>query len=128
MKRPTSLRLRQEIASCLKAAIKKGGLSKKEAAELLGVERQTLWLYLTAKVAPGPEVLRKASRLWKLKLSNGYVLKSGAFGPEKNIEAYVKQLNLYEALEQISSDQIEAQPVGRIGEYFEIRVRIKLAS
>jgi transcriptional regulator with XRE-family HTH domain len=128
MRRPTNLRLRQEIAACLKAAIKKDRLSKKKAAELLGVKRQTLWLYLNAKVAPGPEVLRKASKLWKIKLSDGYILRSAAFGPGKKIESYVKQLNLYEALDLITPDQIAAEPMGRVGEYFEFRVRIKLAS
>ena len=64
-----------------KEAIRKNGLTNTKAAELLGVKRQTLWLYLSEKSAPGTEVLRKASKHWKLSLGDGYILTTGAFGP-----------------------------------------------
>lgn len=127
-KRRTSSALRLEIAKCLKRAIRENGLSKGDAAKALGIERQTLWLYLSGQSAPGAEVLRKASKLWKLTLSDGTVLTSEAFGPEKKPKLQPKQLRLFEALDDIRSDQITTRLIGRVGEFFEFRVRIKVAS
>lgn len=127
-KRRTSAAFRHEIASCLKKAIREKKLSKNAAAKRLGVKRQTLWLYLKEKAAPGPEVLRKASKLWKLTLSDGTVLSPEAFGPEKKPRSVPKQLRLFEALEEIQPNQIKATLIGRVGDFFEFRVRIKVAS
>lgn len=117
-----------ELAVCLKAAIREKKLSKKEVAARLGVKRQTLWLYLKEKSAPGPEVLRRASKFLKLTLSDGTVLTSEAFGPEKKPTVLPKQLGLYDALEELRQNQLETKLIGRVGKYFEFRVRIKVAS
>jgi transcriptional regulator with XRE-family HTH domain len=127
-KKRTSSAFRQEIASCLKRAIREKKLSKKAAAARLGVKRQMLWLYLTGKAAPGPEILRRASKLWKLTLSDGTVLGPDLFGPENKPRGLPKQLRLFEALEEIQPNQIETRLIGRIGDFFEFRVRIKVAS
>src|ERR1700728_2218011 len=100
-KRRASLVFRQEIAICFKQAIRKHGLSNKQAAEILGVKRQTLWLYLTAKSAPGTEVLKRASKHWKLTLGDGYILTAGAFGPDSGPRLQAKQLDLYKALDRV---------------------------
>lgn len=127
-KRRTSSTFRHEIAKCLNKAIREKGLSKSDAARALGIKRQTLWLYLKEKSAPGPEVLRKASKLWKLTLSDGTVLTSEAFGPEKKPQSQPRQLRLFEALDDIKPNQITTKLIGRVGEFFEFRVRIKVAS
>jgi transcriptional regulator with XRE-family HTH domain len=127
-KKRTSPTFRREIAACLRRAIRENKLSKNEAAKRLGVERQMLWLYLKGKMAPGPEVLRKASKSWKLTLSDGTVLGPDAFGPEKKPRSLPKQLRLFEALEEIQPNQIKTTLIGRVGDFFEFRVRIKVAS
>ena|SRR5579862_9281607 len=127
-RRRTSPRFRQQVAACLKEAIRENRLGKSDAAKLLGVKRQTLWLYLKEKTAPGPEVLRRASKLWKLSLSDGYVVTSAAFGPEKKPQPRPKQLDLYKALDEIRPNHVTTRLIGRVGEFFEFRVRIKVAS
>jgi transcriptional regulator with XRE-family HTH domain len=127
-KRPSSSILRREIATCLKAAIRDNNLKKRDAAKLLGITRQSLWLYLNEKSAPGSEVLRIASELWNLTLSNGYVLKTEAFGPKKKLKTHAKQLNLLRALDEIKPSQIQTELVGRTGSFVEFRIRIKAAS
>lgn len=127
-KRGSSTEFRQEIALRLKEAILKSGLTKAEAAQKLGVTRQTLWLYLAAKCAPGSEVLKRACQEWKLSLTvKGVTFTPDAFGaPQDRITT--KQLDLLEALDQIRPDQIQTQFVGRIGPFYELRLRIKVAS
>jgi transcriptional regulator with XRE-family HTH domain len=127
-RRQTNATFRHEIAVCLKKAIREAGLSKGEAAQRLGVKRQTLWLYLKEKKAPGPEVLRRASKFLKLTLSDGTVLNSGAFGPEKGPSPTAMQMRLFDAFEELRPNQIETKLIGRVGKYFEFRVRIKVAS
>jgi transcriptional regulator with XRE-family HTH domain len=127
-KSPTSLTFRREIAACLRKALRENNVSKNKAAKHLGIKRQMLWLYLKGKAAPGPEVLRKASKIWKLTLSNGTVLSPGAFGPEKKPRSQPRQFRLFEILDEIQPNQIKTTPIGRVGDYFEFRVRIKVAS
>jgi transcriptional regulator with XRE-family HTH domain len=127
-KRPSSPALRREIATCLKAAIRDNKLKKSQAAKLLGVTRQTLWLYLNEKAAPGSEILRIASELWKLTLSDGYVLKTDAFGPKKKLRTHTQQLSLLSVLDGIKPDQIQTEIIGRTGPFVEFRIRIRAAS
>lgn len=124
----TSAVYRQEIAASLRRAIREKKLSKNAAAARLGIERQMLWLYLKGKAAPGPEVLRKASKFLKLTLNGGTVLTPDAFGPEKKPRLQPKQLRLFAVLDEIQPNQIKTTPIGRIGDFFEFRVRIKVAS
>jgi transcriptional regulator with XRE-family HTH domain len=100
-----------------------------EAAEQLGVRRQTLWLYLNEKSMPGGEVLRKACQLWKLSLNvKGFSFTSAAFGSPKKKTQKAEQYNLFRTLNQIRAKQIETTVVRRVGKFFELRLRIKVAS
>lgn len=127
-RRRTSPTFRHEIAKCLKKAIRENNLTQEAAAKCLGVKRQTLWLYLKEELAPGPEVLRRASKAWKLTLSDGTVLSPDAFGLEKKPQSQPKQFRLFEAFEEIKPNQIKTTLIGRVGDFFEFRVRIKVAS
>jgi|SRR5579872_429316 len=126
-KRPPDPVLRRAIIDGLQHAIRDHKLNKSQAAELLGVKRQTLWLYLAGKATPGGEVLRKAFELWGLKIElHGYVITKESFGPQPLPEPKEPtQLDLLEQLEKLREDQFEVAPIGRRGEYFEFRVRIK---
>lgn len=119
--------LRREIARRLKDAIRDNHLTKSQAADLLKVKRQTLWLYLNSKVTPGGEVLRRAFELWGIKLILGeLVITKESFGPK--IESDLRtpeQLSLLDQLDKLSNDQLEVTAVGRRGDYFEFKIRIK---
>ncbi|MGB7283927.1 MAG: helix-turn-helix transcriptional regulator [Candidatus Acidiferrum sp.] len=126
-KRSADSELRRAIVSGLTDAIRKNRLTKSKAAELLGVKRQTLWLYLRGKATPGGDVLRRAFDLWGLRIELGnYVITKESFGlrPEP-VGPSAEQLSLLDQLEKISDDQLEVAAMGRRGEYFEFKIRIK---
>ena len=120
--------MRAEFGSQLAKAIR--GLSKREAAEKLGVTRQMLNRYLKGKSTPGGEVIRRACEEWKFTLSiRGFEFKSGAFGgasKRRSEAAKVAQLSLLDLLERIRNDQLEAKIVGREGDSFYLKLRIKV--
>jgi transcriptional regulator with XRE-family HTH domain len=126
-KRSADPELRRAIVNGLTEALKAHKLSKSRAAELLGVKRQTLWLYLSGKATPGGEVLRRAFDIWGLKIElGGYVITKESFGPKPEPDRRVaEQLNLLDQLEKLNSDQLEVAPIGRRGEYFEFKIRIR---
>ena len=121
--------LRAEFASKLSAAI--GGLSKQLAAEKLGISRQMLRLYLKEMATPGGEVIKRACDEWKLSLSiKGFEFSAGDFVEAKSPknENEPAQLGLFDLLAKLQDDQLEAQIVGREGDSFYLRVRIKIAA
>jgi len=119
--------LRSEIARQLKDAINAKGLTRSEAAEILQIKRQTLWLYLTAKCTPGGEILKRACQSLGMTLRfKDYDFGAEAFGPSSGNSAPLpQQMGLFQALEELTSEQLETKVVGRVGEYFELKVRIK---
>lgn len=126
-KRSPDSELRRAIVKGLTDAIRANKLTKTRAAELLKVERQTLWLYLRGKATPGGEVLRRAFELWGLKIELGsYVITTDSFGPKREPERQAaEQLNLLDQLEKLNNDQLEVAAIGRRGDYFEFTIRIK---
>lgn len=128
-KRTSDSELRREIASRLKDAISGNHLTKSQAADLLKVKRQTLWLYLKGKVTPGGEVLRRAFELWGIRLVLGtLVITKESFGPKIEPDPRIpEQLSLLDQLDRLSNDQLEVTAVGRRGDYFEFKIRIKTA-
>jgi transcriptional regulator with XRE-family HTH domain len=122
--------LRAEFASQLNNAIK--GISKKAAADKLGISRQMLRLYLKGAATPGGEVIKKACDEWNLSLSiKGFHFAAEDFASEsKSREKTLTspQLNLLDILEKLQSDQLEAQVVGREGDSFYLKLRIKIAA
>lgn len=114
----------------MREALLRNKLTIPEAAEQLGVKRQTLWLYLKEKSMPGGKVLARACRLWDLSLNvNGLRFNKEAFGTtgDKSTPA-AKQLNLFRTLAEVRPDQIETKLVTSGANLFELRVRIKIAS
>ena len=121
--------LRHEIAVRLREAIEDKNLTMTSAAKALRVTRQTLWLYLNEKSTPGGEVLKRACKVWNLTLNvEGFSFTSGAFGPEQKALPRPRQLDLFRALEKLRADQIDTRVVGCVRGFFELRVRIKIAS
>jgi transcriptional regulator with XRE-family HTH domain len=126
-KRGADSEFRRAIVEGLSEAIRANKLTKSKAAELLGVRRQTLWLYLQAKATPGGQVLRRAFELWGLRIELGsYVITKESFGPKPEPGRRVaEQLSLLDQLEKLSNDQLEVAAMGRRGEYFEFKIRIR---
>jgi transcriptional regulator with XRE-family HTH domain len=129
-KRGADPELRRAIVNGLLEALRAHNLTKSRAAELLGIERQTLWLYLRGKATPGGDVLRRAFELWGLKIElGGYVITKESFGPNREPDRRVaEQLNLLDQLEKLNNDQLEVAAIGRRGDYFEFKIRIKTST
>lgn len=122
--------LRREFASKLSHAVK--GISKKMMAEKLGISRQMLRLYLKGEATPGGEVIKKACDEWNLSLSiKGFQFSAQDFAtepkaPKEQIDS--PQLSLLDLLERLQSNQLEAEVVGREGDSFYLKLRIKVAA
>src|SRR6266487_2431732 len=125
-KKPADLKWRSEIVGRFRQAIEQRHLTNAQAAEILGVRRQTMWLHLNEKVTPGGDVLRRACQIWGISISRkGVEFSAGAFGPErKALAARAKQMGLFDALEMLREAQLETEVIGKSGEYFELRIRI----
>ncbi|HXR38695.1 MAG TPA: hypothetical protein VN776_06365 [Terracidiphilus sp.] len=122
--------LRAEFARQLSAAIK--DISKKVAADKLGISRQMLRLYLKAMATPGGEVIKKACDEWHLSLSiKGFQFTGEAFASEvksRGRQASLPQPGLFDLLDKLEKNQLEAEIVGREGDSFYLRLRIKRAA
>ena len=129
-KRGGDSELRRAIINGLTEALRANNLTKSRAAELLGIKRQTLWLYLRGRAIPGGAVLRRAFELWGLKIELGdCVITKESFGPKPTpSRRAAEQLNLLDQLEKLSNDQLEVAPIGRRGEYFEFKIRIRTST
>ncbi len=107
------------------------GLKEKEIAEVLQVKRQTLWLYTKGRATPGGEVIKRACDHWKVKLTvKGFEFSGAAFETKKKApqEALPPQPGLFDLLGTLTSRNLEAKVVGRVGDSFYLQIRIKEAS
>ena len=122
--------LRAEFSNKLSAAIK--GSSQKLAADKLGISRQMLRLYLKGLSTPGGEVIKKACDEWHLSLSiKGFEFTGEAFTYEvkpRGRRARLVEPTLFDLLDKLQKNQIEAEVVGREGDSFYLRFRIKVAA
>lgn len=122
--------LRAEFARQLSDAIK--GISRKLAADKLGISRQMLLLYLKGESTPGGEVIKKACDEWGLSLSiKGFQFTGDAFTSNvkpKGRQSKLSEPSLFDLLDKLEKNQIEAEVVGREGDSFYLRFRIKLAA
>lgn len=122
--------LRKEFARQLSAATK--NLSKKAVAQKLDISRQMLHLYLKGRATPGGEVIKKACDQWNLTLSiKGFEFTGGSFsidGAAEKTQPESPQPTLFDLLGTLNSDQLEAEIVGREGDSFYLRLRIKAAA
>ena len=122
--------LRTEFSRKLSDAIK--GISKKLASDKLGISRQMLRLYLKGMATPGGEVIKKACDEWGLSLSiKGFQFTGDAFASEVKSRGRRENLpepSLFDLLDKLEKNQIEAEVVGREGDSFYLRFRIKLAA
>jgi transcriptional regulator with XRE-family HTH domain len=122
--------LRSDFAAQLSKAI--SGLSRKAAADKLGISPQMLNRYLKGKSTPGAEVVKRACDEWKLTLSvRGFDFKAGAFdtrAKRRPEAAKARQLSLLELLDKIGNDQLEAKIDGRRGDSFYLSLRIKVVA
>jgi len=125
-KKSADLEWRAEVASRFRKAIEKRALSVAQAAALLEVKRQTMYLYLNEKITPGGDVLKRACQLWGISISRkGVEFSAGAFGPKRQEPpSPATQMGLFEALELLRKAQLDTEVVGRRGGHFELRIRI----
>jgi transcriptional regulator with XRE-family HTH domain len=126
-KGPADFEWRSEIAARFREAIKERHLTNAQAAEMLGVKRQTMWLYLNEKATPGGNVIGKACQLWGISMSRkGVEFSAGAFRPKRKTSApRPRHMGLFDALKMLREAELETQVIGKSGEYFDLRIRIR---
>ena len=107
---------------------KNKSLKEKDIAEVLKVKRQTLWLYRKGRATPGGEVIKRACDHWKVKLTiKGFEFPGTAFETRKKAsqEDLPRQEDLFDALVELTSRNLEAKVVRRVGDSFYLQIRIK---
>jgi len=105
-------------------------LKEAEIADVLQVKRQTLWLYSKGRATPGGEVIKRACDHWKVKLTvSGFEFSGSAFETKKKApqEALPAQQDLFDMLGTLTSRNLEAKVVGKVGDSFYLQIRIKEA-
>jgi hypothetical protein len=89
--------------------------------------------HLRTKISPpGGEVIKKACDEWDLSLSiKGFQFTRDAFASNvksKGRQSKLSEPSLFDLLDKLEKKQIEAEVVGREGDSFYLRFRIKLAA
>ena len=105
-------------------------LKEEEIAEVLKVRRQTLWLYTKGRATPGGEVIKRACDHWKVKLTvKGFEFSGTAFETQKKAppEVLPAQQTLFDVLGMLTSRNLEAKVVGKVGDSFCLQIRIREA-
>jgi hypothetical protein len=105
-------------------------IKEKDIAQVLQVKRQTLWLYTKGRATPGGEVIKRACDHWKVKLTvKGFEFSGSAFETKKATpqEAPPVQQTLFDLLGTLTSRNLEAKVVGKVGDSFYLHIRIKEA-
>ena len=119
--------LRSEFAAKLSKAI--ATIPKQLAADTLGVTRQMLNRYVNGRSTPVGEVINRACDAWSLTLSvRGFQFSGGAFDTRRKRAsgpAKAAQMSLLDLLGKLRNDQLEAKVVGREGDSFYVKLRIK---
>lgn len=117
--------LRQQFAARLSEAI--GGGNRGEAATKLGVSRQMLNRYLSATATPGGDVIRRACAEWNLTFSvRGFEFTEDTFeGQRKLPEKRAEQLGLFDLLDRIQNEPLQAKIVRREGDSLYLELRLK---
>jgi DNA-binding XRE family transcriptional regulator len=124
---------RSEIAAKFKAVIKNKGLTKQAAAKELGVTRQSLYLYTKGRVAPGPDVVRKAMELWKIDLTyRGHRLAlEDLSAPAAAVHLPVSipiQMNLWDVIKKLDNQSVKVEIRDKNLSLIELKVSINLGA
>lgn len=126
-RRPSDQDLREEFAFKVRNAIENRALTKKRAAAELGITRQSLYLYIKAKVAPGPDVLRKAMELWKIDLTyRGHRLTLEDLSARSFASATVLpvQMSLWDTLKRLDNRSVKVVIDDKSLQSLELKVSI----
>jgi len=131
-RRPKDMALRDAFVRLLSEVRQRDkNLTVKKITEVLHVKRQTLWLYERKRVTPGGEVIKRACDYWKAKLTvKGFEFSGSAFETTPRVprESLPTQRSLFDLLETLTSRNLEAKIVGRVGDSFCLQIRIREAS
>jgi DNA-binding XRE family transcriptional regulator len=130
-RRPSDPEFLTEVAAKFKEAIKNHGLTKKGAAQDLGVTRQSLYLYTHGKVAPGPDVVRRAMELWKIDLTyrgHRLTLSNLSAIPSADKEREPSQMSLWDAIKKLDNQSVKIEIKDKSTDLIELKVSINLSA
>ena len=111
-KRPSDPDFRAEIAAKFKYAIKDKRLTKKAAAQDLGVTRQSLHLYTRGKVLPSPDVIRRAMELWKISLTfrgHRLTLEDLSTVGQSRLAVVPIQMTLWDVIKKLDNQSVKVE-------------------
>jgi hypothetical protein len=128
-RRPADPELCAEFSSRLREAVL-GKIRKKSAAATLGVSRQMLDLYLNGRATPGPDIILRAMKEWKLRFKHrGQEISSSHF--ERNLPSVKasapQQLNLFDAINSLDQRDLQITLTKKSPDRIEMQVSIKFA-
>lgn len=117
---------RESFAQALRSAIGTARGGGTVAANRMGVSRQAISLYLKLKATPSAEVIRKACSAFGLTVTpNGELLALSGPQPIQRQEKLPRQLPLLpEAIESLTSDQLDVQILRKLGDSVHLEVKI----
>jgi transcriptional regulator with XRE-family HTH domain len=122
---PSDPELKTEFSAQIKSLL--SGLTPQEIANVLGVQRQTIYNYRDGKNAPSPEVIRRAMEAWPgFSLSyRGRTLTLQDFGrkplltPKKAV-----QYELWDVIKKLNNESIEIEILKKESSSVQLGVRI----
>jgi transcriptional regulator with XRE-family HTH domain len=121
---------RREVAESFRAALKRKGITKTQAADDLGISRQAFYKYLSAQTAPKGPVLQRACQIWGITLNyRGLVIAETSF-PKARIkkESTPVQQLLFDALKSLSDENLEIKILRRRAKSVLLSIEIRFAN
>jgi predicted transcriptional regulator len=119
--------LRLELARALSSVIGTERGAQSHAAQVLGISRAALSLYLLQKATPGSEILRRILTTWNLTLDIlGIKVDASSFTVAKpSTDAVVsEQPSLFNAISVIENRQLEVKVIRKDAHSIDLKVSI----
>ena len=129
-KKPSDPEFLNEFAAQLETAIVNKGLTWQSAAAQLGVTRQSLYLYRKARVAPSPDVIRRAMELWQIELTYRHhkLTLQDLSTPLPAPRVVPVQMGLWDALKKLDNQSVKVELKDRGQNSIELKVSIQFGN
>ncbi len=124
-KRPSDPELKKEFSLRIKELLAKG-IPARKIAVVLGMTPQSIYNYRDGRVAPSPEIIRKAMEKWQIQLVyRGRVLSLSDFGAKPAVShKRAIQYELWEAIKKLDSQSVRVDILERQASSVRLGVRI----
>ena len=122
-KRASDPELKAEFSARIKEILK--SKSTREIALALEVSVQNIYYYRDGRIAPSPEVIRRAMEAWGIELSyRGRTLSLHDYGKKAWMRAAPLQYELWDAIKKIDAKSVNIEVLDKQSASFQLGVRI----